>query len=324
MTTHRASQSQPMPPRSHSCLVTLGILIAGIFIFYWGYCWGWWMRNNLLAQALFQCNCPAISETARYAPFEVLVSACEEPAGPSLSLSHTQLVVRIPHASGSDLRAVHLETAAQRTVVADIRSHRATWDFLSDDLIFLRIDGDEASLISIHESKSWPISQTITYYHDGLRARRNSIDQAILLNYATILLVKNYQEHPEGNLAIMGNRIQKEAVLPDIVRLRIPYSDLRGWPTYSPRQALTSETGQWDASETGIADHQTGRIVVQTGQAQAGYRKNMRPLGWVAEDAGVVYFRYDAYLFDIGTLTPRLWKVPQPVLLLRVPSESKP
>ena len=78
-------------------IVLSATVLGGVHL---GYCWGWWLRNNLLAQALFQCNCPAASEAVRYAPFRLVAAACSDPwvrVSPSgSSLLITEFAARPP------------------------------------------------------------------------------------------------------------------------------------------------------------------------------------------------------------------------------------
>src|SRR5687767_15021398 len=74
-------------------------LLLGLpVLFYYSYCWGWWGRNSLFPQYLFQCSCPVASEEARYPmQVDIVVPACHylsSTSSPSLSPSGRLLHVR--------------------------------------------------------------------------------------------------------------------------------------------------------------------------------------------------------------------------------------
>ncbi|MCC6301010.1 MAG: hypothetical protein IT314_17110 [Anaerolineales bacterium] len=88
----------PPKPRGYLFSLTRLTLLLGLpLLIYYGYCWGWWGRNSLLLQYLFQCSCPAASEEARYPEYvDVLVPACKNqgallsPSGRLLSVQEEE------------------------------------------------------------------------------------------------------------------------------------------------------------------------------------------------------------------------------------------
>lgn len=76
-----------------------GVLLVSLVIWalYWSWCWGWWGRENRWLQYFFQCQCPMASEEARYPDnINVLFSACENPGfrGESPSGRYIRVVLR--------------------------------------------------------------------------------------------------------------------------------------------------------------------------------------------------------------------------------------
>ncbi len=68
-----------LPRRARRPLVSGLALLLALGTLYTGYCYGWWGRNNLFLQYLFQCHSPPGSEQVRYAEFTVLAPACRWP-----------------------------------------------------------------------------------------------------------------------------------------------------------------------------------------------------------------------------------------------------
>lgn len=59
-------------------LTLLSFIMIG-FLFYWGYCWGWWGSESIFLAYLFQCKCPGVSADHRFGDeFDILVSSCYE------------------------------------------------------------------------------------------------------------------------------------------------------------------------------------------------------------------------------------------------------
>ena len=82
----------PQRPLLGGCAGVIGVGLLVVGLIYWGYCWGWWGRERPLLMALWQCACPPSSEAARWAPFTVLVSACEQPRGADVAPSGDWLI----------------------------------------------------------------------------------------------------------------------------------------------------------------------------------------------------------------------------------------
>lgn len=71
------------------------LALVGV-IFVQGWCWGLWFNDDVLLTALFQCRvCSEDSERARWAPAQVLVSACLQPFLVSVSPNQDYAVVTV-------------------------------------------------------------------------------------------------------------------------------------------------------------------------------------------------------------------------------------
>ncbi len=134
-------------------------IVLGIGLFYFGWCWGWWGKNNLLLQYNFQCRCPAASEEVRYKPFKVIASACTYPFLRGFSPSGRYMIL-FEH---PQQRVILLDLATGETL--DIGSRKGDPGFLTDNLVltfgdypkprYFLIDLTDRSEMEVLRVESW-------------------------------------------------------------------------------------------------------------------------------------------------------------------------
>jgi hypothetical protein len=109
-------------------------------LLYFGYCWGLLGRHSLLLQYLFQCNCPATSEEARYPKnVGVIVSACSDfKFHVNISPSGRLLYIQEKNSGVTSYYLLDLQTMRR----VDINDQPLS-SFLTDDLWYLDSHGEK-------------------------------------------------------------------------------------------------------------------------------------------------------------------------------------
>ena len=304
-------------------LLAIGLSGAALWVGYLGYCWGWWLRDNLLAQALFQCRCPAASEAVRYAPFRLVASACSDP-WVRVSPSGTHLLIT--------------ERAAQPppTVLADVDTGGRTplpfanlnTFFLTDTLLVV-LRGTTGSTIVARDERSWS-PRPVERYNSWNEATVQHDEAGTLYFFLDAQYVVFVPLIPESPGFVFDSAIDVRTLVRD------------PWVTQPERtivitnalQQLTSTHPMWDVDGRGIVDRATQTVLVATGRRAAAWPLRpwmpplpFQPIGWLAGGRSVIYqFGPErAFLIDFGSGAPYgrlgLIVVPQPILALDVPEE---
>ncbi len=319
------------------CLsVVLGfVLVAGVF--YWGWCWGWWGRGNLLLQSWFQCRCPAASEAVRYHPFKVLASACVKPFLYSFSPSGRFVIVsarepkiqvlRFDLETGQTL-STHLEDKA----INDVR-------FLNDNLLLVRLAyGQGYSLLDVNDgaltkipSVEYDLDSQFNHLESTTLVTVKQAEQVIVTgdidnSLDVVALTYDYKQHPERGIVIHSSGFSSPKSLLKILNDEaITYSQvLLPYKAGSLPGAYYSIGGEIWADDLGVYST-TKELIVATGQSSDGRPYNFGPAGWMLNDQAVVYGTGGShYLIEGSGIFPAQYPVPQPILLLEVPPEYWP
>jgi hypothetical protein len=161
-------------------LISVPLLVVGVT--YWGYCWGWWGRNTLALQYLFQCRCPAASEAVRYRPFTVLVSACRQPDFKALAPNGQWLVVETQH----PVPRMEVLDVGQPMAVRELPITVPSWIYFLDDTTLLVREGNVRSyLFDLRDGVRTELKQ---YALDT----RDAIAQGLFTGAAQVIVVDNY------------------------------------------------------------------------------------------------------------------------------------
>ena len=320
------------------CLLKLIILISIPLLFYSGYCYGLWGGNSLILQYLFQCNCPSPSEQMRYPKeVEVIISACQNSSARLLP-------------SGQLLYVRENKDDHTSTYLLDLRTNEkiaftlpySSFDFLTDDLlyIFVYYEANEY-LLDRSTNNEYPIKRFV-YSHPGsyidgnadpaklVTALRQAKDIYFIANSTdmVVALPPNFPAHPE--LIFYFNRFDLQGFDPNRVEKflqqnKISYqTPLPSYPEY-PHE-ITSPSGKFIARPDGIYLSGSEKKIVE------GYsfreflaRRFFTPRGWIYNGTGVIYTTLiNPCLIGPSFFTGCHYKVPQPVLLLKMPEEYMP
>lgn len=317
--------------------ISLGILLFGLtFLMYFGYCWGWWGRNSLLMQYIFQCGCPISSNEFRYPEYvDVIIPACNydeillSPNGQFLYVEKRELWNKVGY-------FLNLQTGDKNLYTIPEGSKY----FLTDDVLFLRLDygrglqGGEYILDRITGIR-YPIQNLDTYVESEtnvthlLEKLRDAQSVFYIRSDSVIAIVENFQVFPENNFVVHydipgKDSDTKEKFLQDQNISYIKISSL----------LHINEDISPDGRLIALRD---GVYLVETNQKIINGYPGIEPFdsyngkyfllyGWVYDSTGVIYARpsglcmIDFWLpFMDGSSC--LIEVLQPVLKLKIPQE---
>jgi hypothetical protein len=292
-------------------------------LLYYGYCWGWWGRQSLLLQFLFQCNCPAASEEARYSEdVDVIVSGCRGVStGFKLSPSGRFLYIREEENEHVASYLLDLQNM-ERMKVTDQRFS----SFLTDDLWF--VDGSVNGYIIERTTGTKYAIKSFRYWQENafvngapnLELLVSALQQAetvfVTQNHdSVVVLMPNFQTNPEKSFTFWGSDILKPFLGVQIEEfLRANNVTYQTILADFPREAISPD-GRLIARDDGIYIVETNQMIVKT--PVIGTR------GWTYDGRGAIYTS-SRCLFRIGFPADGgacLRRVSQPVIKLKVPEE---
>ncbi len=311
------------------CGVLAALVLAFGFGLYFSWCWGLWGKGSLFMRYLFQCNCPAVSEKERYAPYTVLVSACNRPWLYDLSLDgRYALLARGNPSLDFNLYMIDLVSKSEKRLSVESGSV----DFLDDNLLLviqLNLNGGrQASVLNSLDDTHIAAEFIGDFYRTkSLDATHRQMIQNAdrILEKGSYFVVLPTDLQSQTVLVIDVHRAPdaRNALVQLLAELNVQHQTL---PQTLPQMSLTSPDGKLYADVFGLYESGTGQHILETWQPiqwrQTAY--NFAPQGWVNGGRAVVYGtgRYDyAFKTDVfGHYLP----VPLPILLLEVPPEYWP
>jgi hypothetical protein len=300
-------------------------LLLGLPLLYYGYCWGLLGRHSLLLQYLFQCSCPPASEEARYPDdVDVIVPACRNvDIGVRLSPSGRFLYFREEKNGLASAYFLDLQTMESITV-----TNQPFSSFITDDLWFVE-SGLDDDIIDRTTGKQYPI-QTFRNWRENayvngepnlellVSALREAEQVFLTPNYSTVVvLMPNFLIKPEQNFTFSlfdfpewsSNQVEQFLQENNIVYQTISVK--------YPHEVL-SANGNLMARDDGIYLVETNRMIAKVPLSLV--------MGWTSDGRGAIYSSSGLCLLRLGI--PIVWdesfcyiRVPQPVLLLKVPQE---
>jgi len=315
--------------RGHSFWLTRFALLLGVpLLLYYGYCWGWWGRSSLLLQYIFQCGCPTVSNEARYPDeVDVIVPACPQ-ARVRLSPSGHFLHVREWRAGITTAYLLDLQTMQRIDV-----TNQPLPSFLTDDLWFIE-NGFENYILDRITGMQYPTHKfrysrpdaqingetNLTLLVENLK----QAEQVFLIGASTdtvVALPSDFRTDPERNF--IANRFD----LPDFNMERFLQENNISYQTVLPDfpGEVVSPDGRFIARHDGIYLVDPGEKIVEGYSASRFFREYYSVRGWTYDGSSVIYSMFlNPCLIEIGFFSDDpacYFKVPQPVILLKVPQE---
>ena len=337
-TSKTKSTNQSKQPRLIQ-KISLGILLFGLtFLMYFGYCWGWWGRNSLFLQLIFQCGCPSSSNEFRYPDeVDVVIPACKydeitmSPSGKTLYVNKKVV--------GKDVSYFwNLQTDEKFPFTIPDGSKY----FLTDDVLFLRLDygkGHEGGeyILDRVTGQQYPIQEFFFWSSNAknngeidldflIKSLRGARDIFLLNNDTVVALNENFAVHPELNFIVSAyfpgrevERVEKFLQQNSITYSYVPYG-------YS--HETMSPDSRFIARPDGVYLAETEQKIVEgfssTGEFRPHSGRYFLVIGWMYDGSGVIYSKLgDICLIEISLYDGAgcFIKVPQPVLKLKVPQE---
>lgn len=310
------------------------VILAALPLLYFGYCRGWWGRQSLLLQYLFQCNCPVTSEEARYPEsIDVIVSACRN-AGARVAPGGRWLHVDEEWNNVRSSYLLNVETGEKIPTAVP----QSNMYFLTDDLVFVSLgsgDGNEYVQDRTTE-KQYILRRFRSLYPDALvdgNADPGVLAEALhnasfvfLIDDRDIVVAYTPEFPASAKLNFTTNWLDLPGGEPDKVRLFLQEFDIayRLIPSGFMEEAVSPD-GRFVARRDGIYLSDTGEKVAE------GYfirkfpgKQYFSVRGWTYDSSGVIYSKFaePCLLETPGIDEPGcLWEVPQPVIKLNVPEE---
>jgi hypothetical protein len=306
-------------------------LLLGLPIWlYYCYCWGVWGRNSLLLQYLFQCNCPASSEEARYPKeADLIIPACNNAVVMLFPNGH-RLYVLEKNSGRTSSYLLNLQTREK----TPIGSREGYFHFLSDDIVYVWLFGGEGEyILDGATGLQYPI-QSYKQLHPNafsngyantelLVKALSEADEVFLIDAASdpvIAISSDFRTNPEHNFIVyifdlpeywanpIEDFLQNNRVVYQYAAARFPWNSL-------PKE-IVSPDGQFIARNYGIYLAETNQMIVNA--PIPGVR------GWTYDGRGVIYSSRRC-LFQIGLpfaddTSCYRW-VPQPVIMVKVPEK---
>jgi len=302
----------------------LTFLLGLPLLFYFGYCWGLWGRNSLLLQYLFQCKCPSVSEEARFSKqVDVIVSACGN-GGVSLSPGGQLLYVRGRNNRPGSTYLLDLQTQEQIQFALQEGSNY----FLTDNLMFISLDyGGGEYIYDYSTEKQYPIQSFIqkqpsAYSYgkldsDLLFRALLQVEEVFLMDapyQPVVALSSDFRTHPEHSFTFQASALSGNGVnrLEQFLRQNnIKYFNIIATLPHE----VVSPDGRYVARDDGIYLLETNQLITKAPPSLV--------KGWTSDSRGAIYSSGGLCLLPRGLPfaddTGCAIKVPQPVLLLKVP-----
>jgi hypothetical protein len=302
-------------------LTLLGAPLVIVGVTYWGYCWGWWGRNTLALQYLFQCRCPAASEAVRYRPFTVLVSACRQPDFKALAPNGQWLVVETQH----PVPRMEVIDVRQPTVARALPITVPSWIYFLDDSTLLVQEGDVRSyLFDLRDGVRTELRQQTMDVQDAInQGLFMNAERVILLHQFIIILGQNYKNDSTTNTLVYNNSRSPDEIAQELSSAGLRYQT--ALPPYGPNSFSDrrySRDSAFYAGSDGLYRASNQQPIVTVSFPPIHSYAAYQPVGWAADDRGAVYMARLAHLIDQRdsmVLNLQYFPVPQPILLLEVP-----
>jgi hypothetical protein len=336
MKTAQTETDHAPKQRRYRFLSRFVLLLGLLLLLYYGYCWGWWGRNSLLMQYLFQCGCPVASNEARYPEqVDVVVPACRYVSS-ILSPSGRLLYVQEEESGITSTYLLDLQTDEKIPFTLPEGSNY----FLTDELMFHTFYGDDEYILDVTTGSKYPV-QDATHLKPSVYSMGNvepnllleallQVDQIFLIDEVfqpVIALSLDSRTHTENSFTF--NVFDFPGDEPNRVEqfLKESQIDYQYVTASFPHEAV-SLNSRFIARDDGIYLVTTNQKIVEGYSASGFYRsysgKYFSVRGWVNDSSGALYspFFTPCILetgFFIFEYPGCFIQVPQPLLKLKVP-----
>lgn len=292
--------------------ISLGIFLfgGGGFVLYYGYCWGVWGRNSLLLQYIFQCSCPLSSNEFRYPKrVDVLVPACHDNKI-SLTPSGNFLFINTKDKNYT------LDLRTGKTTYLPLSSSKGShftempFYFLTDTLILHSYYGVDEYIFDVTNEEKYQVQRVSNLSFENLIQNLDSAKNVFLIdNDMVVVLMHNIDSSFTFDAFYLTEDFFQEN--------QDPFIQIYNYLDY-PNE-IPSFNSKFIAREDGIYMSISNEKIVDT-------YDNFSLFGWVFNDTGVIYAKpfgscLIRYWFPLMDGSNCLIRVPQPVLLLKVPQE---
>ncbi len=275
-------------PWTRGCLTLLlgSFLLLGLL--YGGYCWGWWGRENLALQYLFQCQCPPGSEDARYHPYRVLAAACTDPHLRDVAPSGRYAITEEQHPVA---RLIRHDLVRSQAHTLDLQPVRGTYvQHLNNQLLFvLPRDTSQASLLNLQAGRQIPLPFVRTTRLDpATRPIFQAAEQVLVFNDYILALAPDYLRHPDQNIVLytVSGR-SRDQVTQALTAAGVDFTLLPEPYTTGPvRDARYSHDGRFYARRDGIYRADTQERIVRLRVPRTHPAAACRPSSWTADNRG--------------------------------------
>jgi len=331
-------QSASKPKRYRSWGGCVLLLLGLPVLVYYGYCWGWWGRQSLLLQYLFQCSCPAASTEARYPKdVDVIIPGCIK-TGVIISPGGRLLYVREQKKEDVSTYLLDLQT---RKKIPFVLPEVGSLSFLTDDLLYISPSYREIHILNWTTGEQYPIRRFTSLYPNAKEnryANRSLLAEALhkakliyfidqddtVVSFGTDFPASSDDTFVFGQFDIEGfdaDRVEQFLRSNNIVFQTIL--------PYSPEEVLSPDR-RFVARPDGIYLVKTGQKIVEGYSASNSIRgysgQYFFARGWTDNGQAVIYSEFlnpclietTFFIFDDYSC---YFEVTQPVLKIKVPEE---
>jgi len=307
-----------------TCLVLVGIFVALPILAYlvlrFGYCHGWWAKENLILRSLWLCSCPAGFEQSLYPDHvKVMYPACGDVQVTPLTGGRYLFVRGDDSYPYSDEYLLDLVTSEKTPffLPPDV-TQIEQFEFLTTELLIVySLKGYR--LLDWQDGRSLLVEGLDTetlpppYLSDGslnpeALALFQSTEQIFLFRGggSAVALAPDWWENPGRNFVIGRGQfpdIESDWIRALVKASGIPYGSASWVASARTVKELTSPDGRFVARPTGAYEAETGRLVAAAYQVWLVYDPDRcvtcyRPCCWLPDNSAVIY------LFSGGGVSP--------------------
>lgn len=329
----RVNNNRPKSQVS-GCLKAIGLIIILIivlpYVSRFGYCRGWWLKSSPWAYYWWACNCSPEFEQSLYPNnIEIVVSACSDPWEATLSFDGRYMIVG-------------LGLAAKSTLLDFVTGQKREWlyrspsptdvEFWTDRLVRvldfnqkknLLIDVTDVSIINLTTFTATQKDQQLVIPSEAIQVFKKA-DNVVVREGLTDLVLAldpNPKQNPGKNYALFYPEDSQKQLEVLLSANGIDYQILK--LCSQAESSCTSHNGRLVATNRAIFSSE-GQLLTQI-QGNPSFNWGIMLIGWAHDDSGV-YLRFNpaSYIIDGGGFVfPNLYRLPQPIIKLKVPEEYR-